>query len=557
MFPRRAFSSLYKPLKEYQRALDALKNTFSQQQRTEYENALKLYTSRADPSQFSKEEMKQIFPALFVVGKAHILYADNFNEGFKWFSHAMMFGEETGQITDFASHYVEMSNFFSYKNQSDQSTKCVDKALEILNSSEKLDDEQTIAKARALFAKGSLQRGGNDLNGAAETLAQSVKLFEGLGDSEEATEFLMYLYELLANVHYQRRDPEQAHLYSIKGLNLIDKILGLDNFRGDNLARELACTLTRQLRYGEAFVYAKKWENILIKEHGENDPRMIACYFLNGQICVFLGNYTDALKKFGKIEEMLQNNKNSKFQDSGEIFIWKAQCYWNLENTKEAKECFNQALEYNKTKFGAESKNLADCIYTGAKTIRDFPQLKEEAKECYWKSLEMYRKLGSACNYEIASTIANFGHFLGENSEPEEAIKIIPEAIEICRNSLPFHQEMTEILEGCHNLLGMAQLDVEDFENAIENLETAAQICEETGNPTGRLASHYFNLTLVHYKNKQYEKAQDYGKKILEMELEENGKGSQWIIDTLEFLELIYKMVNQEKEFKKLEAIYK
>ena len=556
-FPRRAFSSMYKPLKEYQGALNALQSAFSQQQRAEVENALKLYTSRADTSQFSQEEMKQVFPALFVIGKAHIYYSDDFNEAFKWFSHAMIFGEKTGGISDFASYYMEMGDFFSCKNHSDQSTKCVNKALDILNSSEKLDHEQTIAKGRALFVKGSLQRGGNDLNGAVQTLAQSVKIFESLGGSEDASEFLIDLYELLANIHYQRRDQSQAHLYSVKGLDLIDKTLGLDNFRGDDLARELVCTLARQMRYEEAIVYAEKWENILKKEHGENDPTLVSCYFLHGQICLSLGNYTEALKKFLKIEEILQNNPNSKFHDIGEIFIEKARCNWNLGNPKEAKESFNQAIEYNKKRFGAESKKLADCIYLGAKTLRELPEFKEEAKDYYEKSLEVYRKVGSSCNFEMVSTIANFGHFLSEHFGPEETIKIVPEAIEICkRNDFPPNKKQ-EMLEGSHNVLGMAQLEIGDFENAIENLKAAAKICEETGNATGRLASHYFNLVLAHWNTKEYEKAQDDGKKILEMELEENGKGSQWINDTLSFLELIYSKLNQEQEFKELEAIYK
>ena len=555
MFAQLLTAIPYRPLKDYQKALDALKAVLSQQQRTEYKNALKLYTSRDDPNKFSKEEATQIFPALFTVGKSYILCADKFTEGFQWFSHAITFGEKAEPLTDFAPHYIEMGDLYNEKNQHDQGLKCLDKALEILNSVQELDDEKKIVKGRGLFYKGLAQRAkNNNLNGAAETLAQAVMILEGLVEIEEAAILLVEVYELLANIHYHRDDQPQGQLYSIKGLDLIDKTYGVDNPRGHNLARELACFLTEQDRFKEALIYVKKWENMQIKEHGANNPMMSPCYFLHGQICTYLGEYADALKKFELAEKVSKSNKKIKFEDSGETCILKSRCHFNLKNYKEAKECFDQAIEYNRKRFGENSKQLADCYYTGAEILKDSKLFKDEAKEYYLKSLEMYRNLGVACIFEVQSTITSYGVFLNANFEYKECIKILPEAMEICRKYFPTRKVL---IESCHNVLGMSQVFTEGFKEGIENLETAAKLCEETGNASGKLVSHYFNLAQAYARHDQPEKAQEYGKKILEMELAKKGKGGEWINATLELLSPIYSKVNKEQEFKELETIYK
>lgn len=358
-----ASSSSYKPLKEYQEALGSLPSSYSKQQRTEYEDALKIYTSRTDLNKFSKEEATQVFPALFVVGKSYILNAESFDGGFKWFEHAIMFGEKAEPRTDFAPHYEEMAYFFSDKNKYDQSAKCIDKALEIFNSAKDLDAQTMVAKGRALFTKGSNQRAMNDLNGAAETLAQSVMVLEGLVGSEEAATLLIDILESLANLQYHRKDQEKAHLYSIKGLSIVDKTLGLDNPRGHNLARELACTLLRQKRFDEALTYAKKWENMMAKEHGANDPRMSTCYFLHGQICSDLGDYTEALQKFELAEKASKSNKNFKLEDSGELFYERARCILTWRDTRRPKRVLNKQLNTIKRDLGRTPNNsLIACL---------------------------------------------------------------------------------------------------------------------------------------------------------------------------------------------------
>ncbi len=547
-------SSSLKPLKEYQEALAALKTIYSQQQLTEYENALKIYTSRADLSKFSKEEATQIFPALFTVGKAYILRANSFNEGFQWFSHAITLGEKAEPRIDFASDYIEMGDIYSGQKQYDQGLRCLEKALDILNSAQGLNDEKKILKARGLYYKGVAQRGKGNLDGAAGTLAQAVTILEALTSSKEAAILLIDVLENLANLHYQRKDQEQAHVYSIKGLDLIDKTLGLDNFRGHNLARELACTLLKQKRSDEALVYAKKWENQMIKEHGANDPRLSTCYFLHGQICSDLEDYTGALEKFELAEKASKSNKNFMFEDSGELFHERARCYFNLQKYKEAREGLKQAIEYNTKRFGPNSKQLADCLFGSALIVKDSDEFKAEAKEYYSRSLEIYRKLGNACLFEIASTLTNFGTFLNENSEYQETLKMLPEALKILKAYFPTNKVL---FESCYDALGMAQINTGNPKEGLGNLQVAFMINEETVNDSGLMAVRHYNLILAYDKNNQFEEAQNWGKRLLELELTCVGKGTPCIIDTLELLSKIYSKMNKEQEFKQLEAKYK
>jgi len=490
--------SSYEPLQEYRDALDSTSNIFSEQERNEFEGSLKLYQSRSDVNQFSTEEANKIFPALFVIGKSYIICGNDLPDGLKWFSHAMIFGEKADQSIEFALHYSEMSKFFTAGNQPDLSSYCLDKCLTIFNSAGKLDDDKMIIKARILFRKGVVKREANDLDGAAEDVTKAVEILEGLGNPQKVAGGLMETIEFLANVHYHRDDLPNFLKYSKKGLELMDKTLGVDNFKGHNLARELANALAQQRRYDEALAYAKKWENVLSQKYEANDPNMMACYVMSAQILSSLGNYAESLKKLEQAEKVLQKQDNSK--DSGVLFVEKARCYFYLENFKEVGRCLDQVIELKEKQFGPQTKDLADSYLKGAEIMKDAPQLKDKAKEFYLKALEIYRNLDS--NFEIVSALINFGGFLVGNYEAKEALNLVQEALEICRRDFPARKEM---FEGCRSILGMAQVWTGNLREGVVNLEAAIFLCEETGNASGKLESHYFNLAqtiqqIIHFQ---------------------------------------------------------
>lgn len=166
-------------------------------------------------------------------------------------------------------------------------------------------------------------------------------------------------------------------------------------------------------------------------------------------------------------------------------------------------------------------------MFGSAQLIKDSDLFKNETKEYYSKSLEIYRKLGITCVFEVQSTITNFGTFLNENGEYQESVKLIPEAMKICRNYFPANRLL---LEKCHEILGMAQVKTGNAKEGIENLHAAFKICEETQNDSGLMALHYYNLILGYKEDSQFEKAQYWGKILLDMELICNGKGSPCIM---------------------------
>jgi len=547
-------TTTYEPLKNYQTALSVLQQFIPPQELTKTTEALQIYSSHSDLNQISKEEVAKIFPALFNIGKANVTALNNPTEGFKWFSQALIFGEKaelSGNVS-FVSYYQEMAFIFSENNQLKEAIDCLEKTLVILNSIE-LSPEELLSKCNCLMNKGSLHRSKKDLDGAAEAIAQCIAILEGIPESKEAEENLVEAYEMIVNIHYHRHDQEKAHEYSKKGLEFMDKVLGKDSFKGHNLAREFACTLFKQKRLDEALVYVEKWENMLRRSYGENDPHMLACYFLYGQICSLVGKYVEALDKFGKVEKVTQENKNAKFNDSGEVFIYKTRCHFNLGNLKEAKENFEKAVEYNTNKSGVNSKKLADCYYTGADIFRASEQFKDETKDLYSKSLEIYRSNGPACLFETMSTLGNFGVFLTKIGEHKEAVKFAEESLEICKQHFPTNLER---LESAHNVLGMAQFVAGDIEKALENLHLAVKICEDLNDCSGNLISHYFNLVKAYSKTEQYEKTEQYGRKVLEMDFAKNGKEGEWIKVTLEYLAPVFSNLKKDEEFKKLEATY-
>ena len=153
-----------------------------------------------------------------------------------------------------------MANSFFDKNKFEEAQECLDKALAIFDSVQ-IDESQKYGKCQCLWLKGILKREIADQNGAVQAIAPCIAMLEELFVLQpEVAEFLTEAYEMIVNLHYQRGDLEQAHKYSKKGLDFIDKTLGKNNLKGHNLARELAYTLTRQHREPKALVYVEKWQ---------------------------------------------------------------------------------------------------------------------------------------------------------------------------------------------------------------------------------------------------------------------------------------------------------
>ena len=356
-----------------------------------------------------------------------------------------------------------------------------------------------IIKARILFRKGVMKREANDIDGAAEDATKSVEILEGLARPEKVAGGLMETMEFLANVHYHRDDLQNFIKYSKKALEMMDKTLGVDNFKGHNLARELANALSQQKRHDEALVYLRKWEKMLRQKHEANDPAMLACYVLSARILSNLEDYAESLKELEQAEKILQNQPNH--DDSAVIFVEKARCHFYLDNFKEVGNCLDQVIELKKIQFGPQTTGLADSYLKGAEILKGAPELKDKAKEFYLNALEIYRTIGPECNFENVSALVNFGGFLVGNHQPKDALNLVEEALEICRNDFPTRKEL---FEGCRSIFGMAQVWSGDFKDGIINLEAAIKLCEETENVSGKLTSHYFNLQqtvqqIIHY----------------------------------------------------------
>jgi len=534
-----------------QPALANLKNALPPQEFDEYEKALNLYSSRSDTSKFTKEEAAQVFPVLFNVGKASTTEA----EGLKWFSHALKFGKQIQSIDNptFASIAFAMGDLYQEREKLNEAMECLGVALSIFDSSQ-LNNEQKLEKCRCRLLKAAIARGRGDLDEACQTLAPCFPIIEELSLSQEdVADVGTGAYEMMVNMQYHRGDQEKAHEYSKKGLDFMEKAHGLDCYQGHNLARELACTLLKEDKFSEAFVYVRKWHNMLRKEHGEDELPMITCYFLYGQICSEMKNYADALKQFEKSEKAKKKNKNIKFADGGEVFIYKARCYFNLEQFKEAKENFDKAVKYNTKNFGSPSRKLADCLFTGAGILEGSKLFYDEAKDLYFKALEMYKILGPACLFETMSTLSSIGFFFHRAGEFKEAVKYAGESLQLCKQ---YFSGNIPRLESCHNGLGMAQFRSGDLQNGLVNLELAAKFCENLNNSSGNLISHYFNLVQIYSEMKQYEKVELYGKKILEMDFAKNGKSGTWIKGVLEYLGPALSNLEKEDEFKQLQLSY-
>ena len=551
---------VYQPLKGYKVALDSLKDELDEEEFAQYKKAIRIYSSCSDITKLSKEESTQVFPAVFHVGDTFI--QNESPQGLQWFVQALIIGENMEPIPEFAQYYLEMADIFDENGVTETAMECVEPGLKIINQVEEaqLDDNKKYVKGRLLHLKGMMQ---DDLQNQAgplqkmslakeaiETLTQSAALLEGIigGSYEFDATCLVQIYEMLVSTLLEIKDYPQGILYAKKCLDLIDKVLGVNDFRGNHMAYDLAKTLAEERKFDEAMVYAKKYEEITIKEEGPDTPTLASCYNLYGLIGSRSGDYKNALENIEKAEELAKKTPDATPERFEERFIEKTRCHFNLGNFKEAKECFDESVKYNKT-YGSDNKKMANCYYAGAEILKGSKLFIAETKDNYLKALAIYRELYFFAYAETVTALINFGAFLHENGEFLETIKLLLEAKETCEKWLTHRKDL---LESCYNVLGMAQVFAGESHYGLHNLEEAVKICEETGDESGKLTFHYFNLAKACSTNNEFEKALVYGKKIMQKELATNGKDSQWVHATIDLLATVFTQMTPEQLYEEL-----
>ena len=541
-----------KPLKVYKSALDSLKDEISEEELADYKAALKIYSSCSSIDKLSREENSQVFPALFHIGNT--LVQEGKTKGLQWWIHAIIIGENMEPNIEFAEYYLEMADVLHSSGIEVEIMECVEPGLNIINQLQgELDDNQKYVKGRLLHLKGMTQEEIQHEAGplekyslaqeAIETLTQSAALLESIGpDFEYDAQALIQVYELLVNALLGIKSYPQGIIYSKKCLDLIDKVLGVNDERGSRMTYSLAKILKQETRFDEAMMYAKKYEEIIVKEYGPDTPMLANCYHLYGLIGSPSGDYANALANIEKAEKLAEKNQEVTPEDFGERFIEKTRCHFNLGNFKEAKECFEESIKDSKT-FGGDNKRMATCYYNGAEIFRGSNLFLAETIENYLKAIVIYRDLHFFAYVETVTALISFGAFLHDNGEYLETIKFLLEAKDTCQKWLP---QRKDLLESCHNVLGMAQVFAGEIHYGLQSLEETLRICEETGNESGKLTFHYFNLAKACSMNNEHEKALAYGKKIMERELP-NGADSEWVRETIDLLATVFTLMTPEQ----------
>lgn len=154
-----------------------------------------------------------------------------------------------------------------------------------------------------------------------------------------------------------------------------------------------------------------------------------------------------------------------------------------------------------------------------------------KAENYYNKALEVYQEISSeggiALSYANLSVIA-IHHIQYERS------------IEYCKKAEPIFTKLgdLQLASHCHNITGIANLELGRFDKAKEAFTMALELKEKLGDRAGS-AAVYMNISDVLSREKKFNEAIEYAEKALRIDLEidsrpEIGKGYKQLADIYE-----------------------
>jgi tetratricopeptide (TPR) repeat protein len=235
------------------------------------------------------------------------------------------------------------------------------------------------------------------------------------------------------------------------------------------------------------------------------------------------GAYQKAIECFDKAIECFDKSKTIKIDS---VYAWynKGSSLGNLEKYGEAIECFDKAIEigydWEKSKGKRESgekdldlrRNLADLYRKKGFAIAKIEEDKDKskAKECFDKSIEIYRSIryqdkDKDIDTDLAYALNSRGYFfiLYELERYyEEGMKSFNEAIEILPNSFAY-----PYYNAGHLLIKKGKGDRTKYTEAIKYLNKAIRIDPEFGHAWYDLGYVLCNLEKCNESIKCFDKA--------------------------------------------------
>ena len=493
--------SSYTPLpggRQIFQSLDA--SMFSDKGIDYYCKFIDLYSSSSNINSFTKEEAREVFYVLYLIGLNFLETETQDLEASKWLEHCVKFAKRAEDIL--SPHEQELLDALStVMIPGLKASQGVENAEEIENinpGEQKGIDWEITGTVESLINEGLVSYNANNKEKALEQFTEAIKIIEEepklsyqlLGDQLRA------LYGKFIQILIDKGEKIEADNKARKGIEFLEKIYGVDCVQTVGIIQNMIVSLQKQERFDDVLVYVKKLKDIMLKNFDKESVEYMSTIQSLGIIYYQIKKYREALECFEDLEKFLAENPSKKdsFPKNHYYCMILTQCYGNEGRYEEAQKSFDQAKEFACKSFGEISEEVADCYFQAAQVWSRTGDYPRQGKALYEKAIDLYEKVGDKCTLKTGKTLHNYGGFLSVLAEIERAIDAQKKALEYLEKINP---APTEWLEKVYGFLGLNYANIGKYEESFHSLKKAIEFCNELGNSSGRMNAYQDALNKI------------------------------------------------------------
>lgn len=379
--------------------------------------------------------------------------------------------------------YVGMGNF-------DTATPILEEAYEISSEFHGTSNEKP---GIIMMTLGDLYRRKGDYNKAMSFSQNALDHFQNIpGDHKY---YISRAYNSLADIHFFLGDHDEAVRFHQSAYDIQSEIFDSTD---PNLAATLNAmnaSLFQQGKFHEAKKNVDRIIAIFNHNFGDKHPRTVEQYSNQALISFELGDYemaeeqsrrTLTLKK--EIYKSPHPSLAAEYNNLGKIII-------ERNKFEEADSLLRIAVKMREQIYGPTHIYLARSIHNLAKALAK-KGLSTEATEHFEKSLEMIRQSVPPSHPMITRQIAEFGNFLIQNEQYDDALSLLLNRRQEIENK-GLHERDGGILE---QTIGINYLRTQNYSEAEKYLLSSFEILEEKGLDSKNDRAKNIDLLIQLYK---------------------------------------------------------
>jgi tetratricopeptide (TPR) repeat protein len=356
---------------------------------------------------------------------------------------------------------------------------------------------------------------------------------------DEGSHIIAVLADLIGCIYCKSGDYVKAQDWLEKGLNINEKVFGIDHLNTTGSLNNLAGLYCIMGRYKEAELLFRRALQIRSETLGEVHSDTALCLNKLAELYHSLGRYEEAELLYTRALSIVQTIFGEKHMYAAIVLNNQAGLYRSLGRYEEAESLYKRSLSIREEILGGMHPSMAACLNDLAGLYKYNGRYKE-AEFLYKRALAICKEALGEKHPDTAKCLNNLALLYPIHGKYEEAESLYKQAIVVCEEILGERHPDTAV---CLKNLAMLYESQGRYEEAESMYKKSLSIREELFGQRHLLtASCLDDLAGFYESHGKYEKAESLYKRALSIYKEVLGEEHPTAVKIMNNLEELYKL---------------